>query len=108
MPYADALNSDAGASGGADGKWHHYALVIDGDATGADRARLYIDSVQAASGALASDVTVPALSATFGIGTGFTGLIDDVRITSGTLAPAQFMQAEDRTEVLPGLLIIVR
>lgn len=108
VPYADALNSDATASGGSEGEWHHYALIIDGDASGADQARLYVDGVQAASGALASDTSVPALSATFGIGEGFTGLIDDVRITAGALAPAQFMQPADRTETLPGLMIIVR
>ena len=28
VPYADALNSESAA---ADGEWHHYALVIDGD-----------------------------------------------------------------------------
>ena len=107
VPYADALNSDATALGGADGDWHHYALVIDADATGADQARLYVDGVQAASGALASD-EAPLLSATFSIGTGFTGLIDDVRITADALAPAQFMQAPDRTEVPDAFVITVR
>ncbi|MBP5545049.1 MAG: laminin G domain-containing protein [Kiritimatiellae bacterium] len=108
VPYADALNSDATALGGTDGDWHHYALVIDADATGADQARLYVDGVQAASGALASGASLPALSATFGIGTGFTGLIDDVRITADALAPAQFMQAPDRTEVPDAFVITVR
>ena len=108
VPYADALNSDATAAGGADGEWHHYALVIDADATGADQARLYVDGVQAASDALASDTTSPALSATFSIGPGFTGLIDDVKITEGALAPAQFMQASDRTETPDAFVITVR
>ncbi len=108
VPYANALNSDATALGGADGDWHHYALVIDGDASGADQARLYVDGVQAASGAMASGASLPALSATFGIGTGFTGLIDDVRITADALAPAQFMQAPDRTEVPDAFVITVR
>ena len=108
IPYADALNSDATATGGADGEWHHYALVIDADATGADRARLYVDGVQAASGALASDFSLPALSATFGIGAGFTGLVDDVRISNGALAPAQFLQPADRTETPDGFAMTVR
>ena len=108
VPYADALNSDATAAGGADGDWHHYALVIDADATGADQARLYVDGVKAASGALASDGASPALSATFSIGADFTGLIDDVRITADALDPAQFMQASDRTEVPDAFVITVR
>ena len=108
VPYAAALNSDATAAGGADGDWHHYALVIDGDATGADQARLYVDGVQAASGALASDAASPALSATFSIGAGFTGLIDDVRITNGALDPSAFMQSADRTETPDALVIVIR
>ena len=108
VPYAAALNSDATAAGGADGDWHHYALVIDGDATGADQARLYVDGVQAASGALASDAASPALSATFSIGAGFTGLIDDVRITNGALDPSAFMQSADRTETPDAFVLVVR
>ena len=108
VPYADALNSESAA---ADGEWHHYALVIDDDASGAEQARFYVDGVRAASGALASGM-VTLLNGTFRIGVGydgtaFTGLIDDVRITSGALAPEEFMQPEDRTEVLPGLMIKV-
>ena len=106
VPYADALNSESAA---ADGEWHHYALVIDGDASGAEQTRFYVDGVRAASGAMASGI-VTLLNGTFRIGggydgTAFTGLIDDVRLTSGALAPEEFMQPEDRTEVLPGLLI---
>ena len=108
VPYADALNSDATAVGGADGNWHHYALVIDGDATGADQARLYVDGVQAASGALASGAASSALSATFSIGTGFTGLIDDVKITEGALDPSAFMQASARTETPDACVRVVR
>jgi hypothetical protein len=108
VPYADALNSESAA---ADGEWHHYALVIDGDASGAEQARFYVDGVRAASGAMASGI-VTLLNGTFRIGggydgTAFTGLIDDVRITSGALMPEEFMQPEDRTEVLPGLMIKV-
>ena len=112
VPYADALNSDATAVGGADGDWHHYALVIDGDAIGADQARLYVDGEPADSSAMASGATA-LLSAVFRIGgdaagARFTGLIDDVRITEGALTPAQFMQASDRTETPDALVIVVR
>ena len=108
VPYADALNSESAA---VDSEWHHYALVIDGDASGAEQARFYVDGVRAASGALAAGI-VTLLNGTFRIGGGydgaaFVGLIDDVRITSGVLAPAQFMQPEDRSEVLPGLILII-
>ncbi len=112
VPYADALNSDATASGGADGDWHHYALVIDGDAIGADQARLYVDGELADSGAMASGATA-LLSAVFRIGgdaagARFTSLIDDVRITEGALDPAQFMQSADRTETPDAFVIVVR
>ena len=83
--------------------------MIDGDASGADQARFYVDGVRAASGALASGI-VTLLNDTFRIGGGydgaaFTGLIDDVRITAGALAPSAFMKASERTEVLPGLIL---
>ena len=112
VPYADALNSDAATVGGADGDWHHYALVIDGDAIGADQTRLYVDGVQADSRAMASGATA-LLSAVFRIGgdaagAHFSGLIDDVRITEGALDPAQFMQPADRTEVPDAFVIVVR
>lgn len=108
VPYASALNSDAAAVGGADGGWHHYALVIDGDAVGADQARLYVDGVQASSLAMASGGDAPGLSSTFSIGAGFSGLIDDVRLTAGALAPAQFMQPADRTEIPDAFVIVIR
>ncbi len=112
VPYPNALNSDATAVSGADGDWHHYALVIDGDAIGADQARLYVDGELADSGAMASGATT-FLSAVFRIGgdaagARFTGLIDDVRITEGALEPAQFMQAADRTETPDALVIVIR
>ena len=109
MPYAGALNSESTV---ADGEWHHYALVIDGDASGADQARFYVDGVRAASGALAYGV-VKLLNGTFRIGggydgTAFSGLIDDVRITGGALDPEGFMQAADRTEVPNGMTVTIR
>jgi hypothetical protein len=112
VPYPDALNSDATAVGGADGDWHHYALVIDGDVIGADQARLYVDGELADSSAMASDAAT-LLSAVFRIGDDvagarFTGLIDDMRITAGVLSPEQFMQASDRTETPDALVIVVR
>ena len=38
-------------------------------------------------------------------GVTFSGFIDDVRITEGALEPSAFMKADERTEVLPGLII---
>ena len=84
--------------------------MIDGDASGAEQARFYVDGVRAASGAMASDI-VTLLNGAFRIGgdsggtATFSGLIDDVRITEGALAPSEFMKASERTEVLPGLII---
>ena len=107
VPYADALNSESAAT---DDNWHHYALVIDGDGCGADQARFYIDGVRAASGAMASGI-VALLNGAFRVGgdsggtATFSGLIDDVRISEGALAPSAFMKADERTEVLPGLII---
>ena len=112
VPYADALNAERSASGGADGEWHNYALVIDGAALGAEQTRFYMDGVRAASGAMASGATA-LLNGAFRIGGGydgaaFSGMIDDVRITGSALEPGAFMQASDRTEVQDGMTLIIR
>ena len=112
VPYADALSAERAAAGGADGEWHHYALVIDGDALGAEQTRFYVDGVRAASGAMASGATA-LLNGAFRVGGGydgaaFSGLIDDVRITESALDPSAFMQAADRTEVPDGMTLIIR
>ena len=112
VPYANGLSAEQAASGGADGEWHHYALVIDGDALGAEQARFYVDGVRAVSGAMASDATALP-NGVFRIGggydgTAFSGLIDDVRITGSALDPGDFMQAADRTEAHDGLILIFR
>jgi len=112
VPYADALSAESAATGGADGEWHHYALVIDGDAMGADQMRFYVDGVRALSGAMASGATA-LLNGAFRIGggygeTAFTGLIDDVRITGNALDPSAFLQPGDRTEVPDGMSLILR
>ena len=112
VPYADALNAEGAAAGGADGEWHHYALVIDGDAIGADQMRFYVDGVRASSCAMASGATA-LLNGAFRIGGGyggnaFSGMIDDVRITEGALAPSEFMQPGDRTEVPDGMTLMIK
>ena len=112
VPYADALGAERSASGGIDGEWHHYALVIDGDALGAEQTRFYVDGVRATSGAMASGA-MALLNGAFRVGGGydgaaFAGLIDDVRITGSALEPGAFMQAADRTEVPDGMTLIVR
>lgn len=112
VPYADALSAERAAAGGADGEWHHYALVIDGDALGAEQTRFYVDGVRAASGAMASGATA-LLNGAFRVGGGydgaaFSGLIDDVRITESALDPSAFMQAAGRTEVPDGMTLIIR
>ena len=112
VPYADALSAESAATGGADGAWHHYALVIDGDAMGADQMRFYVDGVRTLSGAMASGMTA-LLNGAFRIGGGyggaaFSGLIDDVRITGNALDPSAFLQPGDRTEVPDGMSLILR
>ena len=78
-----------------DSEWHHVALVIDRTKTGAYAVSLYVDGRQATESAgRAWDGETRFLFAPLRIGgDGFSGLIDDVRVTAGVLAPEAFPSA---------------
>jgi hypothetical protein len=42
------------------------------------------------------------------VGGGFTGWIDDLRVSAGALAPTEFLQPGERTETPDAFMLIVR
>lgn len=79
--------------------WHHVAAVYDGS-----EIRLYLDGVEVgslpAAGTLSSDPSVAAVIGNQPPGAGdraFDGLIDDVRIYSVALSPAEIQQLTGET-----------
>lgn len=119
VPYADHPSSHCGGAtalaplAGKDA-WHHVALVIDRTRPGADAVRLYVDYQRATPAGRAWDVSAAMLDDYLFIGSdpslenGFTGRIDDVRVSAGALAPAEFLQLAERTETQDGLMIFLR
>ena len=87
-----------------DGAWHHVAMVVDGYAAGASRVRLYVDGVRSATHAERVNWSVPFAAGTFEVGSGFNGKVSSVRVTTGVVAPADFL-----TERLKaGLTVLLR
>ncbi len=86
--------------------WHHVALVIDRTASGADAVKFYVDYERAMPAGRAWDKAATILDGALAVGTGFTGRIDDLRVSAGALEPSEFMH--ERTESVDGMLIIVR
>lgn len=87
-----------------DGDWHHVAMVVDGYATGASRVRLYIDRVRSGTHVERVNWTVPFTAGTFEVGSGFNGTVSSVRVTTGVVAPEDFL-SERKTG---GLCICIR
>jgi hypothetical protein len=112
VPYDHLAASNGGAAALAPlaGKkaWHHVALVIDRTKPGADAVRFYVDYVRAMPAGRAWDNAATMLDGAIAIGSGFTGRIDDLRVSAGALAPGEFLQADQRTEVPDGFSLIVR
>ena len=88
--------------------WHHVALVIDRTQSGADAVRFYVDYQRATPAGRAWDAAATMLDGTLAVGTGFTGRIDDLRVSKGALEPSEFIPAAARTEVPDGIYISVR
>lgn len=104
-------NIRASASSLADGRWRHYALVIDRSVAGARQCLFYVDGVEQptkGSNAFGFGRQIADAILTIGAnadGTGaFNGMIDDVRVSAAALAPSQFLQK--RTSA--GLFIVVK
>ncbi len=110
IPYDHLAASNGGVAALAPlaGKkdWHHVALVIDRTKPGADAVRFYVDYERAMPAGRAWDKAATILDGALAVGTGFTGRIDDLRVSAGALEPSEFMQ--ERTESVDGMLIIVR
>jgi hypothetical protein len=73
-----------------DGAWHHVALVLSGTNPNAVES-LYVDGVLDQQVTLTAPVDTPTTSVTVGTSTGsipFDGDIDEVRISNGTVTPA--------------------
>lgn len=89
----------------ADGRWHHYALVYDWDATTADIVRLYRDGVQVTTHFSDNTAAARLRADRLYIGTRngsqypFVGQLDDIRITGRALAPAEFMAERSKNPV---------
>ena len=54
------------------------------------------------------DKAATMLDGVLKIGDGFTGYIDDLRVSAGALEPSEFIQAIARTYVPDGSCIIIR
>ena len=112
IPYNHLATSNGGAAALAPlagkGAWHHVALVIDRTKPGADAVRFYVDYERAMPAGRAWDKAAAMLDGSISIGTGFTGRIDDLRVSAGALEPSEFIPAAARTEVPGGTCLIVR
>lgn len=103
VPGTGGLNVETAAVP-TDGDWHHVAMVVDGYAAGASRVRLYIDRVRSGTHVERVNWTVPFTAGTFEVGRGFNGKVSSVRVTTGVVAPTDFL-----TERLkPGISVVIR
>ena len=110
IPYDHLAASNGGTAALAPlaGKktWHHVALVIDRTNPGADAVRFYVDYERTMPAGRAWDASARLLDGSIAVGDGFTGMIDDLRVSAGALSPQEFLQ--DRTEVQDGMVIMLR
>ena len=112
IPYDHLAASNGGATALAPlaGKkvWHHVALVIDRTNPGADAVRFYVDYERTTPAGRAWDAAATMLDGAISIGNGFTGWIDDLRVSAGALAPTEFLQPDMRTETPDAFTIVIR
>lgn len=89
--------------------WHHVALVIDRTNPGADAVRFYVDYERTVPAGRAWDASARLLDdVPIVVGNGFTGMIDDLRVSAGALAVEEFLKPEERTEVIDGMVLTIR
>ena len=114
-PYTNSLGNAVSCGGVSElaslaGKknWHHVALVIDRTRPGADAVRFYVDYERATPAGRAWDATATMLDDILAVGTGFTGRIDDLRVSAGALEPSEFLQQDARTETPDAFTLVIR
>jgi hypothetical protein len=107
-----ALVTNSVPGGTTSGAWHHYALEIDATNPTSSGIQLYIDGVPAGSFYQVGSLVATGflndsffIGRTLGGGSLFTGKLDEFRISSGLLTPAEFLNAvpEPSVAVLLGL-----
>ena len=111
IPYDHLAASNGGTAdlaAVADRSWHHVALVIDRTKTGADAVRFYVDYQRTMPAGRAWDKAATVIDGVLTVGAGFTGRIDDLRVSAGALAPNEFLQSSQLTAVPIGTSISVR
>ena len=111
IPYDHLATSNGGTADLAPlaGKtWHHVAIVIDRTKSGADAVKFYVDYQRAMPAGRAWDKTATILDGVLTIGAGFTGRIDDLRVSAGALEPSEFIQSTARTGGPDGASISIR
>jgi hypothetical protein len=112
IPYDHLAASNGGSAALAPlaGKaaWHHVALVIDRTSPGADAVRFYVDYERATPAGRAWDASATMLDGALSVGAGFTGRIDDLRVSAGALDPSEFIQAGARTESADAFTMVIR
>ena len=112
IPYDHLAASNGGTAALAPlaGKktWHHVALVIDRTNPGADAVRFYVDYERTMPAGRAWDVSARMLDGSIAVGDGFAGMIDDLRVSAGALDSEEFLKPEDRTEVIDGMVLVIR
>lgn len=112
IPYDHLAASNGGTAALAPlaGKktWHHVALVIDRTNPGADAVRFYVDYERTMPAGRAWDAAAAMLDGQIVVGNGFTGMIDDLRVSAGALDSEEFLKPEDRTEVMDGMMLTIR
>ena len=107
---AGAYNTERTEPGAySDGLWHHLAVVIHAQASGAEVFDMFLDGVKQID-VNVEGVSHPGTAGIFFIGSRdnsgirFAGEMDDVRISDQALAPAEFLQT--RTAALPPANVI--
>ena len=111
IPYDHLAASNGGSTdltAVADRNWHHVALVIDRTKSGADAVKFYVDYQRTTPAGRAWDKSAAVLDGAISVGSGFTGRVDDLRVSAGALEPNEFLQASQLTVVSPGMWISVR
>ena len=112
IPYDHLAASNGGSTALAPlaGKktWHHVALVVDRTNPGADAVRFYVDYERTMPAGRAWDASARLLDVSIAVGNGFTGLIDDLRVSAGALAVEEFLKPEERTEMKDGMVLTIR